>query len=89
MKGSPEGRVNASVWGLKDNFPEKVMAVTIVGDARKFMVLLFPSFLDLKFRLKLVKMAENKLNMKKDDYSIFAPFSSFALSPRFHYTSFC
>jgi len=33
------------------------MAVTIVGDARKFMVLLLPSFLDLKFRLKLVKMA--------------------------------
>ncbi len=57
MKDSPEGNVRESPSGLKESFPENAMAVTIVGDARKFMVLLLPSFLDLKFRLKLVKMA--------------------------------
>ena len=57
MNDSPEGNVRESTSGLKESFPENAMAVTIVGDARKFMVLLLPSFLDLKFRLKLVKMA--------------------------------
>ena len=59
MKGSPEGRVIVSVTGLNDSFPEKAMAVTMVGDARKFIVLLLPSFLDLKLRLKLVKIADD------------------------------
>jgi len=49
-----------STIGLKDNLPENVIAVTIVGDAKKFMVLAFPSFLDLKLRLKLVKIAITK-----------------------------
>ena len=57
MKFSPEGRRSESVMGLNDNFPEKAMAVTIVGEARKFIVSLFPSFLDLKFLLKLVRIA--------------------------------
>ena len=38
-----------SVTGLNDNLPLKAMAVTIGGEARKFMVFLFPSFRDLKF----------------------------------------
>ena len=59
MKRSPEGSVIESVKGLKESLPENAMAVTIVGDARKFIVLLFPSFLDLKLRLKLVKIAYN------------------------------
>jgi hypothetical protein len=49
--------------GSKESFPEKAIAVTMVGDARKFMVLLLPSFLDLKLRLKLVKIAV-KLSVK-------------------------
>jgi hypothetical protein len=57
LNDSPLGRVNESIMGLNDNFPEKAMAVTIVGEARKFIVLLLPSFLDLKLRLKLVRMA--------------------------------
>ena len=34
--------------GLKDSFPENAIAVTIVGEARKFIVRLLPSFRDLK-----------------------------------------
>ena len=57
VKFLPEGNSIESVCGSKESFPEKAMAVTTVGDARKFMVLLFPSFLDLKLRLKLDKIA--------------------------------
>ena len=45
---SPDGRVNESVMGLKESLPENAMAVTIVGEARKFIVRLLPSFRDLK-----------------------------------------
>ena len=38
------------------------MAVTMVGDARKFMVLTFPSFLERKFRLKDVRIAKKGLS---------------------------
>ncbi len=48
MNNSPEGNVNESVMGLNDNFPENAMAVTIVGEARKFIVRLLPSLRDLK-----------------------------------------
>jgi hypothetical protein len=48
LKGSPEGNVNESVMGLKESFPENAIAVTIVGEARKFIVRLLPSFRDLK-----------------------------------------
>lgn len=58
MNFSPEGRIIESVIGLNDSFPENNMAVTIVGDARKFIVERFPSFLALKFLLKLVNIAE-------------------------------
>ena len=54
----PWGRSIESSIGLKDSFPENAIAVTTVGDARKFIVSLFPSFRDLKFRLKEVKIAE-------------------------------
>lgn len=57
LKFLPEGKEMESFSGSKDSFPEKAIAVTMVGDARKFMVLLFPSFLDLKLRLKLVNIA--------------------------------
>ena len=51
-----------SVIGLNDSLPENAIAVTMVGDARKFIVSPFPSFRDLKFLLKLVKIATgNKL----------------------------
>lgn len=49
LNGLPDGRVKESVIGLKDSLPEKLMAVTIVGDARKFIVFTLPSFLDRKF----------------------------------------
>ena len=57
-----------SVIGLKESFPEKAIAVTTVGDARKFIVSLLPSLRDLKLRLKEVRIA----------------FSSPCLSSRFH-----
>ena len=57
MKGSPEGSVKESVVGLKDNLPENAIAVTTVGEARKFIVRRLPSFRDLKFLLKLVSIA--------------------------------
>ena len=49
-----------SVMGLKESLPEKAIAVTTVGEARKFIVSLLPSLRDLKFRLKDVKMAAKK-----------------------------
>lgn len=57
----PDGKGIESVAGLKDNFPENAMAVTTVGEARKFIVSRLPSFLDLKLRLKLVRMAVKRL----------------------------
>lgn len=48
MNDSPEGSFNESVTGLKESFPENAMAVTIVGEARKFIVRLLPSLRDLK-----------------------------------------
>ena len=48
MNFSPLGRVMESVMGLKLSLPEKAMAVTIVGEARKFMVFELPSLRDLK-----------------------------------------
>ena len=57
MKDWPLGRGMESVIGLKESFPEKAIAVTIVGAARKFIVSLLPSFRDLKFRLKEVRIA--------------------------------
>lgn len=59
MNSSPEGRGIESVIGLNESFPEKDIAVTIVGEARKFIVRRFPSFRDLKFRLKEVRIATN------------------------------
>lgn len=49
MNDSPEGSFNESVTGLKESFPENAIAVTIVGEARKFIVRLLPSLRDLKF----------------------------------------
>jgi hypothetical protein len=49
LNGLPEGRARVSVIGLKDSEPENAIAVTIVGDARKFIVSRLPSLRDLKF----------------------------------------
>lgn len=38
LKRLPESSVNESVIGLNDKLPENAIAVTTVGDARKFMV---------------------------------------------------
>lgn len=38
-----------SVIGLKESLPENDMAVTTVGEARKFIVSRLPSLRDLKF----------------------------------------
>ena len=48
LKGLPFLSVRVSVNGLKDSFPENAIAVTISGEQRKFMVLLFASFRALK-----------------------------------------
>lgn len=65
MNSSPEDSLIESVVGLNDSFPENIMAVTIVGDARKFIVERFPSFLALKFLLKLVNIAMSIKNVSK------------------------
>jgi hypothetical protein len=49
LNDSPEGSFSESVTGLKESFPENAMAVTIVGEARKFIVRPLPSLRDLKF----------------------------------------
>lgn len=49
MNCCPLGVVIVSVIGLNDSLPLNAIAVTIEGDARKFMVLAFPSLRDLKF----------------------------------------
>lgn len=48
LNGFPSGPIRVSTMGLKERSPAKVIAVTISGDARKFIVLLFPSFRPLK-----------------------------------------
>ena len=52
LNDSPEGNVNESVIGLNDSLPENAMAVTTVGEARKFVVRLLPSLRDLKLLKK-------------------------------------
>lgn len=47
--GLPSEPISESIIGLNDNFPENAMAVTSSGEARKFIVLLFPSLRLLKF----------------------------------------
>jgi hypothetical protein len=42
--------------GLKESFPENAMAVTIVGEARKFIVRLLPSLRDLKLLKRNVSL---------------------------------
>ena len=49
MNNSPEGNGMESTAGLNDSLPEKDIAVTMVGDERKFIVWALPSFRDLKF----------------------------------------
>jgi hypothetical protein len=46
LNNSPAGVLNVSVMGLKERLPENAIAVTMVGLAKKFMVLLLPSFLE-------------------------------------------
>lgn len=53
----PVGVEIESVTGLKFKDPENAIAVTISGEARKFIVRRLPSFLALKLRLKDVRMA--------------------------------
>ncbi len=57
LKGWPEGVGMVSVIGLKLSEPEKAIAVTSSGEARKFMVRKLPSLRALKLRLKEVRMA--------------------------------
>ena len=47
--GVPSEPISVSFVGLNDNSPENAIAVTISGDARKFIVLVFPSLRLLKF----------------------------------------
>ena len=54
---APDGVVMLSVKGLKLVEPAYDMAVTISGEARKFMVSGLPSFRPRKFRLYEVKIA--------------------------------
>lgn len=56
----PSTPISESVIGLNERFPEKAMAVTISGDARKFIVLLLASLRPLKLRLKEVRIAARR-----------------------------
>ena len=56
MNDSPEGSFYESVTGLNESFPENAMAVTIVGEARKFIVRLLPSLRDLKLLKQNVRL---------------------------------
>ena len=57
LNSLPFGNSIESVTGLKFISPEYIMAVTISGEVKKFMVFLLPSFLARKFLLNEVKMA--------------------------------
>lgn len=48
LKDPPEGSGRESVIGLNDSLPENAIAVTIIGDARKFLVNRLPSLRALK-----------------------------------------
>jgi hypothetical protein len=82
LNDSPEGSFNESVIGLKESFPENAMAVTIVGEARKFIVRPLPSLRDLKFlitRCQAVllkakspyRLNEVKIALKESTYMYF------------------
>jgi len=58
LNESPEGNAKESVMGLKESFPENAMAVTTMGEARKFIVRLLPSLRDLK----LLRQKKTKFN---------------------------
>lgn len=49
LKTVPSGVMSSSFVGLNESCPLNAMAVTIVGEERKFMVFLFPSLRALKF----------------------------------------
>ena len=49
LKTLPPGVMSSSFVGLNESFPLNAMAVTIVGEERKFMVFLLPSLRALKF----------------------------------------
>jgi hypothetical protein len=101
LNDSPEGSFNESVTGLKESFPENAMAVTIVGEARKFIVRLLPSLRDLKllnqivrqsrskakgpYRLNEVKIALKESNVSFREQNITPPFAPSFVSSRFHY----
>lgn len=57
MKTLPLGVVSSSFVGLNESFPLNAMAVTIVGEERKFMVFLLPSLRALKFLYYLVNQS--------------------------------
>ncbi len=56
LNSSPVGVLIESVIGLKFESPEYIIAVTISGEVKKFIVFLLPSFLALKFLLKEVQI---------------------------------
>ena len=60
--GLPSEPMSESFIGLNDNSPENAMAVTISGDARKFIVLLFPSLRLLKFLQTQMRKQERHRN---------------------------
>jgi hypothetical protein len=49
LKTLPSGVMSSSFVGLNESFPLNAIAVTIVGEERKFMVSLLPSLRALKF----------------------------------------
>jgi hypothetical protein len=53
LKDSPVGSISVSVTGLNESFPENAIAVTIVGEAKKFIVSRLPSLRALKLLIIL------------------------------------
>jgi hypothetical protein len=50
--------------GLNESFPENAMAVTVVGDARKFIVRALPSLRDLKLLKTQMVRSKQKTEFK-------------------------
>ncbi len=65
LKDPPDGRGIESVIGFNYSLPENAMAVTTVGEAKKFIVWLFPSLRDLKL-LKATQYKRSDLQLGTD-----------------------
>ena len=90
-KGLPSGKVMESDIGLNESLPEKAIAVTTVGEARKFIVLRLPSLRDLKLLLRVVGQVKNHkqrstpVKRRKDCFRRVSKCGNVVLTCTYHY----